>query len=140
MKIEQIYIASSWKNRHAVEMLTDHLRAMGITVVSFIDEAARAEGNEIKNFSIDEWIDSEDGFAKFVYDTDGATKSDLVIYIGPSGPDAWAECGAAWASGVPVVGLFAKGEQIGLMRRMLAHWYYDYKSLLSMISDERNAI
>lgn len=136
MKIEQIYIASSWKNRHAVEMLTDLIRSMNIAVVSFIDEAVRVEGNEIKKFSIEEWIASEDGHAKFVYDTDGATKSDLVIYIGPSGTDAWAEVGAAWGAGVPVVGLFAKGEQGGLMKRMMIEWFYDYRSLLRMIERE----
>lgn len=136
MKIEQIYIASSWKNRHAVEMLTDLLQSMKIKVVSFVEEAVRAEGSELKAFDINEWIASEDGHDKFVYDTDGATKSDMVIYISPSGTDAWAEVGAAWASGVPIVGLFAKGEQSGLMRRMMLEWFYDYKSLLEMIKKE----
>lgn len=122
----KIYIASSWKNQHAVEMLTAMLREKGHTVFSFI-EVGRCEKNIC---NIDGWIASDDGRAKFEYDTHAATKSNLVIYISPSGPDAWAEVGAAWASGVGVFGLRAKGEQIGLMRRMVAKWFEDYKELL----------
>ena len=40
----RIYIASSWKNQHAVEMLTDLLRKAGHEVVSFVDKAVAAEG------------------------------------------------------------------------------------------------
>lgn len=32
-----IYIASSWKNQHAVEMMTALLREKGHTVLSFIE-------------------------------------------------------------------------------------------------------
>lgn len=56
---------------------------------------------------------------------------DLLIYLGPSGNDASAEMGAAWAKGVPIFGLWAKGEQLGLMRRMVHEWFTDYKSLLA---------
>ena len=34
----KIYIASSWKNQHAVEMLTDILRYKGHDVVSFVEK------------------------------------------------------------------------------------------------------
>jgi hypothetical protein len=52
----------------------------------------------------------------------------LVIYIGPSGCDAWAEVGAAWSRGVPIIGLYAKGEQVGLMRRMV-EWVHDIREM-----------
>lgn len=32
----RIYIASSWKNQHTVEMLTERLREMGCEVVSWV--------------------------------------------------------------------------------------------------------
>lgn len=129
----KIYIASSWKNQHAVEMLTDLLEAKGHQVHSFVREAVNTEGRTEIKFDFEQWINSEDGERKFNFDLRGATKSDLVVYIGPSGTDAWAELGAAWASGVPIVGLYAKGEQSGLMRRMVT-WFRDYRELLRELS------
>jgi hypothetical protein len=125
-----VYIASSWKNQHAVEMLTAHLREMGCVVLSFVEN----NHGENPNSSIDEWCQSPDGTRSFNYDTKGATESNLVIYIGPSGTDAWAEVGAAWGRGVPVIGLWAKGEQAGLMRRMV-EWFTDYRALLVFLAD-----
>ena len=129
---KKIYIASSWKNQHAVEMLTDILRDKGYEVLSFVDKAVNDEGRINIKFDFEQWIASNDGEQKFQFDTDGATKSDLVIYIGPSGTDAWAEVGAAWASDVPIIGLWAKGEPAGLMRRMI-WWTKDFRELLVII-------
>lgn len=133
----KIYIASSWKNQHAVEMLTDCLETRGHEVISFVREAFEAETPENIRFDFEEWIWSEEGRRKFHFDLNGATKSDLVVYIGPSGTDAWAELGAAWATsmatGKPLIfGLYAKGEPSGLMRRMVT-WHLRYSELLKSI-------
>jgi hypothetical protein len=125
----KIYIASSWKNQHAVEMLTDLLEARGHEVISFVREAVNTEGRSA--FDFDDWI-SENGERKFHFDLEGAMRSDLVVYIGPSGPDVWAELGAAWACGVPIIGLYAKGEQSGRMRHLVT-WFRDYRELLKAI-------
>jgi len=137
-----IYIASSWKNQHAVEMLTSLLRERNHEVWSFVENnygetnpnaphaATDEEGNEMP---FEQWCWSERGRKSFEYDTKGATRADLVIYLGPSGNDACAELGAAWASGVPIFGLWAKGEQIGLMRRMMTSWFTNYKRLLESV-------
>ena len=85
-----------------------------------------------KPIPFDEWCASPDGQRYFDYDTRGATESDLVIYLGPSGCDAWAEVGAAWARGVETIGLWAKGEQSGLMRRMV-RWCDTYRDLLDLV-------
>jgi len=130
----KIYIASSWKNQHAVEMLTEILRKMGHEVISFVEKAVSDEGRTNIKFDFEEWINSVDGHDKFKYDTDGATKSDLVIYIGPSGCDAWAEIGAAWASKRIIFGLWAKGEPSGLMRKMVC-WFTDYRELLLAVEE-----
>lgn len=125
----KIYIASSWKNQHAVEMLTAQLRDRSHTVLSFV------ENNNFefdKQVPFDQWVWSEDGTKSFEFDVDSATSSDLVIYIGPSGTDAWAEVGAAYAVGVPVWGLWAKNEQAGLMRRMVV-WFKNYKDILHAV-------
>jgi len=124
-----IYIASSWRNQHAVEMLTDHLEERGHSVVSFVRQS-RADGVDERTVSVEEWISSEAGARKFRYDVAGAIDSDVVIYIGPSGTDAWAEVGAAYAAGRPIYGLWAKGEAAGLMRRMMTQWFTDYRQLL----------
>jgi hypothetical protein len=126
-----IYIASSWKNQHAVEMLTEILEGNGHIVFSFVREAYIKENDE---FDLYTWIESEDGKRKFDYDIGSAMNSDLIIYISPSGSDAWAEVGAAYANGVPIFGLISKGEQIGLMRRMVAKWFTNYKDLIEAIS------
>ena len=129
----KIYIASSWRNQHAVEMLTEHLRNMGHEVVSFIEKAAKDEGRGDLEFDVEAWIHSDDGYEKFLYDTAGATKSDLVIYVGPSGTDAWAEIGAAWGCGRSILGLWAKGEPSGLMRHMVTEWHRNFKDLLTSV-------
>lgn len=130
----KIYIASSWKNQHAVELLTEKLEVYGHIVISFVREAAENEDRNEWNYKdFTEWIWSENGAQKFKFDLDGATKSDLLIYISPSGTDAWAEVGAAWASGVTIYGLYAKGETAGLTRRMVTKWFKDYKTLLEEV-------
>jgi hypothetical protein len=131
-----IYIASSWKNQHAVEMLTDRLRQQGHEVLSFV-ERNRADGHGVeKPVDFEEWVRTEQAAEIFDYDLTGATESDLVIYIGPSGTDAWAEVGAAWASGMTIFGLWAKGEQAGLMRMMVDRWYANFRELLDAIDDK----
>ena len=130
----KIYIASSWKNQHAVEMLTEMLRQKDHEVVSFVECAVEVEGRDGMKFDFEKWIYSEDGMEKFRYDTVGATTSDLVIYIGPSGTDAWAEVGAAWSASVHILGLWAKGEKAGLMRHMV-EWFADYGSLLEAVDE-----
>lgn len=129
----KIYIASSWKNQHCVELLTLELRRRGHEVISFVEKAVTDEGRGKKLADFDAWVASRAGEEKFVYDTAGATTSDLVIYVGPSGTDAWAEVGAAWHAGVAVYGLYAKGEQSGLMRRMVK-WFLSVHELLNAVT------
>jgi hypothetical protein len=56
-----------------------------------------------------------------------------VIYVAPSGKDAAAECGMAYAQNVPIIGLHAKGEDFGLMRKMMIAWLHDYKDVLNLV-------
>lgn len=129
-----IYIASSWKNQHAVEMLTAELRAHGHEVASFVENNF-GEFAKANQMGLEEWIQSEGGENAFIFDKAGAMCSDLVIYLGPSGNDAWAEIGAAHASGRTIFGLWSKGEQVGLMRRMVKRWCTDYKQLLKEVDE-----
>jgi hypothetical protein len=137
----KIYIASSWKNQHAVEMLTALLRQNGHEVISWVENNYGENHNHVtKKFSFEEWVNSPEADQSFEFDTNGATQSDLVIYLGPSGKDACAEIGAAWASGVPIIGLYAKGEDIGLMRKMMLRWYYRYTDVIIAVEEIKDAL
>ena len=124
-----IYIAASWKHQHAVEMLTDLLRQRGHEVKSFVENN---HGEASKGMPFDDWCFSPDGDRSFEYDTNWASKSSVVIYLGPSGKDAAAEVGIAWASGAHLLGLYAKGEDFGLMRRLI-EWHTDFRKLLKSV-------
>lgn len=129
----KIYIASSWKNAHAVEMLTELLRIEGHIVLSFV-ENNYGEGHAAKKpMDFEKWVLTDKAQSSFDYDTNGAMYSDLVIYISPSGKDAAAEVGMAYAKGVPILGLYAKGEDFGLMRKMMLVWYERYTDLLDAV-------
>lgn len=134
----KIYIASSWKNQHAVEMLTALLRAEEHEVLSFVENnygenPDLAQNKAVKELPFDMWVWSEWGTKSFVYDTEGAMYSDLVIYISPSGKDAAAECGMAFARKIPMFMLYSKGEDFGLMRRMFDRVCTDFRVLLDEV-------
>lgn len=144
-----VYIASSWRHRHAVDMLAARVRALGMEVWSFVENVAgderllhgrTAAGRVVPDAdNFEAWMTSEDADRKFEAELSHATKSDLVIYLGPAGTDAWAEVGAAWQAGRPVYGLTAKGEPAGLMRKMI-YWCDNVEELLVKLAAEKASI
>lgn len=129
MKKLTIYIAASWKHRHAVEMLTSLLRERGHEVSSFVENN---HGEDVKPVPFETWVESEEAETSFAYDTGAARNCNMTIYIGPSGKDASAEVGIAWCAGRIVLGLYGKGEDFGLMRKMI-EWHRDYRALLKTV-------
>ena len=125
--VPSIYIASSWKNKHLVVLLTRLFRERGFQVLSFV-ENDYGENNEDKAKDFPKWVWSDEGGQAFGFDTNSAIKCDALVYVGPSGPDAWAEVGCAYAAGKPIFGLWSKGDTVGLMRRMV--WWQDSVDLL----------
>lgn len=123
----KIYIGSSWKNKHGVEMLTKWLRGYGHEVISWIEQCPK-EGNS--NFNFELWVQTGEAQQSFMYDITGATTSDIFIYYGPAGKDCCCEMGAAYAKGIFIIGLYTKGEDLGLMRKMVSTWYYDIWDLI----------
>lgn len=124
-----VYIASSWKNQHAVEMLTDLLEDRGHDVACFV----RYSGQEREMDDFEAWMKSDAAEACFNYDRSNASAAQLVIYIGPSGPDAWAEVGIAFEAQAIIFGLRAKEEPIGLMRKLITEWFDSYGPLLNAV-------
>jgi hypothetical protein len=132
----KIYIASSWRNQHGVEMLTYLLRKDGHEVISWVENNYGEMHNHItKKFDFETWVNSEESDSSFNFDTKGATECDLLIYYAPSGKDACCELGAAWGAKVPIFGLYAKGEDLGLMRKMMTAWYTRYTDLLIAVEE-----
>lgn len=128
----KIYIASSWKNQHGVEMLTDLLRGMGHTVVSWIENSYDEhlyEGYE----KMKEWINSTNGQKAFDFDTEGAMTCDLLIFYTYAGNDAHAEMALAYTRSVPIIGLHQKGYEEGLMSKMVTTWCDRYTEVLDEV-------
>ena len=117
-------------------MLTALLREKGHEVKSWVENNYGENHNHItKALSFEDWVNTEEAEYAFNFDTSGAVGSDLVVYYGPAGKDACAEMGAAWAAKVPIIGLYAKGEDIGLMRKMCSIWVSRYKDLLETVNE-----
>lgn len=130
----KIYIASSWRNEHGVTMLTRLLRDRGHSVDSWIENNYGEKHNHVtKALPFEEWVQSSESDQSFQFDTIGARTCDLFIYYGPAGSDAAAELGVAWAYGAVCIGLWAKGDSLGLMRKMV-EWYASVPALLEGIS------
>lgn len=135
----KIYIASSWKNQHAVEMLTYLLRQEGYEVISWVENNYGEGHNHVtKKFDFETWVNTSQSDQSFEFDTNGATSCDVFIYVGPAGKDAAAECGMCYGQRrtgryIPMFGLTAKGEDFGLMRKMFDGWYDRYTDIIEDI-------
>lgn len=131
----KIYIASSWKNQHCIEMLTALLREKGHEVISWIENNYGEHHNHVtKRLDFETWVNSEESDQSFEFDINGAMFCDCFVYVGPAGKDAAAECGMAYASGKLMIGLWAKGEDFGLMRKMFAdRWCSRYTQVVDIV-------
>lgn len=130
----KIYIAASWKHQHAVEMLTGMLEAEGHTILSWLREG-RPEEAFLSNKDLDNFIKSDVGLGVFEFCVTSVKDADLIIYIGPSGCDAWAEIGAAYGMGKTIFGLKAKSENVGMMRHMIREWFSSVSELLTSVRE-----
>jgi hypothetical protein len=127
----KIYIASSWSNEHAVEMLTYFLREKGHTVKSFVEDGRK---RNVTHMPFEKWMQTDDADGAFEHDSTGAMDCQCLIYISQSGKDAAAECGMAYTRGAFMIGLWAKKEDFGLMRKMFQdRWCFDYNQVLNLV-------
>ncbi|MEO6168047.1 MAG: hypothetical protein ABIO46_06430 [Chitinophagales bacterium] len=129
----RIYIASSRRNQHAREMLSTMMLLKGHEVFSIEGHSAPEE--QISDLPVDfaEWNSTEYANHSFELHTKSAMSADLIIYIGPSGKDAAAVCGMAFAKGIAIFGLFEKSEDFGLMRKMMVRWFEHYDDMFKEI-------
>lgn len=109
-----IYIASSFRNRHAVELLQTRLRGQGHTMLDWLRLAPPLPPGltpEERRAA----LDTDKHREVFSFCAAACANADLVIYLGPSGQDAACEAGMAFASGVPVAALYSPLEAPGAM-------------------------
>lgn len=141
----KIYIASSWKNQHGVEMLTEILRSHGHEVVSWIENNYGENHNHVtKKFDFETWVNSSESDQSFEFDVNGAATCNVFIYYAPSGKDAAAECGICYgqrffSKTIPMIALWAKGEDFGLMRKMFDYYcerHYEVVPLVNQIEKD----
>lgn len=58
----KIYIASSWRNQHGVEMFTALLRENGHEVISWADDSRKSEDKDmLKKMPFIQWLYTERG-------------------------------------------------------------------------------
>jgi hypothetical protein len=137
----KIYIASSWKNQHGVEMLTWFLRKNGHEVVSWVENCHGENHNHVtKRFSFNDWMESDESEQSFVFDTDGAANCDLLIFYTYAGNDAHAELALAWQNKKPIIGLYQKGYEPGLMSKMIHAWCSRYTDVIDLVEKYQDAL
>lgn len=118
----KIYIASSYRNLHAVQLVRDALMAEGHTVLDwtgFIPPVSACPASERKAA-----LDDPGRNDVFDFCTEACGRADAVLYIGPAGQDSACEVGIAYAAGVPVFGLAGPLEEPGLiLRKCVCAWF-----------------
>jgi hypothetical protein len=129
----KIYIASSFRNLHTVNLLTDRLAEAGHVVLDWtrfappLPAGMRPEERRAA-------LDADDRGQIFEFCTNACSMADLVIYLGQSGQDAACEVGMAWLSGVPVYGLGGPLEAPGLiLARAVSQWFGKSNDLLAAV-------
>ncbi len=111
---KKIYIASSFRHIHAVQMLEKHLISMDFEILDWTRKASVPEG--LSPAQRREWMDTDNsGGTVFEFCKNSCTSADLVIYLGQSGQDAGVEIGMARASNIPILGIRGPLEYAGLM-------------------------
>lgn len=133
--LKSIYICGSWRHKSEIERLTAALRERDHQVLSFIENNRALGFGEAMAEQQPAWTETPEAQACFEFDTKATRTVDLVIYLGPSGCDAWAEVGHAAGSGVPVLGLWHPGERVGLMRKLVGRWVESLEDLLEAVVD-----
>jgi len=115
----KIYLASSWRNQLAVELMTRKLEQMGHVGLSngrTLWTLARTRNQMSGRF--------ETNIARKAYHdvTSMISAADLIVYLGPGDADVWAEIGHAKALGKTIFGVWAANEQITISRWAVTAW------------------
>lgn len=129
----KIYIASSARNLHGVQLLRNALTERGHQVLDWtalappLPEHLSPEERRMA-------LDSDERGEIFDFCAQACTSAQALIYFGPAGQDAACEVGMAFAAGVPTIGLAAPTEKPGLiLGRAVRFWAADINACLKAI-------
>lgn len=129
----KIYIASSARNMHGVQLLRDLLTGRGHLILDWTSLAPPL-ADHLTPEERRAALDSDERGEIFKFCAEACARADLLIYLGPAGQDAACEVGMAYAAGVPVYGLAAPTEKPGLiLTRAVSRWFATAKELLAEI-------
>ncbi|MDR1044291.1 MAG: translation initiation factor 2 [Candidatus Adiutrix sp.] len=129
----KIYIASSARNLHGVQLLRDALNERGHLVLDWTALAPPLP-DHLSPEERRAALDSDERGEIFKFCSQACQEADLLIYLGPSGQDAACEVGLALAAGVPVIGLSAPTEKPGLiLSRAVGFWAGDIRACLKRV-------
>lgn len=134
----KVYIAASFKHRHAVRLLARELERFGCLILDWTAKAVPPPGLTSAQRRI--WMDTDQqGGLVYEFCFRASSSADLVIYFGESGQDAGVEVGIAAGSGVPVLGIRGPLESPGLMLHgAVSVWADDACEALTIIEDAIN--
>lgn len=127
-----VYIASSFKNYHGVQLLVAELKRRGIKVHDWtrwqkIPEGLNAEARR-------KFMDTDEGKAIYKKCRNACLTSDIVIHYGPAGNDAGIEIGLADGAGRLILGLLGPNESPGLMLNgSVSKWCADTDALIKEV-------
>ncbi len=138
MNSKKIYIASSFRHIHAVQLLTKNLEEMGYEILDWTKKASVPEG--LNPAQRREWMDTDDnGGTVYTFCKQSCTTADIVLYLGQSGQDAGVEIGMACAKDLPILGIRGPLESAGLMLYgSCTHWVEDISSALKLLKEMAN--
>jgi hypothetical protein len=130
-----IYIASSFRNLHAVHMLADQLREAGHSILDWTEFAPPLPA-DMRPDDRRAALDSDESGRIFAFCTEACGTADLVIYLGAAGQDSGTEVGIAYNAGVPVYGLSGPLEAPGLiLARAVSRWFSKPGELLAAVEE-----
>ena len=111
MRAIRLYIASSFRNLHAVRLFG---RALNTSDFELLDWTAKAKPPEGLT-PAERRMDADHGGEVFAFCEEACRNADIIVYLGSSGQDAGVEVGIARGCGVPVLGVRGPLEAPGLM-------------------------
>lgn len=130
----KIYIASSFRNLHAVQLLRDRLQELGHTVLDFTAFTPPLP-DSMKPKERRAALDADEYGTIFSFCTESCASADLVIYLGASGQDSACEVGIAFGAGVPVLGSAGALEKPGtIISRAVSIWAKDVNALMNEVA------
>ncbi len=109
----KVYIASSFKNIHAVRLLAKQMQEMGYEILDWTKKATPPEGLNANQRR--EWMDTDHGGEVFNFCAKSCQLANLIVYLGTSGQDAGVEVGMAFAYNKPILAIKGPLESPGLM-------------------------